>query len=150
MRIRVGLGFLCKHINPCHLRPCAQSRKGGSLRPGAIFHTLILRGIWTVLFLLQFLPHLYHPHHPGIWDPALFRPGSEAADDQCSSLLSRTSALPPLDWPLPSQYEQLELRIEVQPRAHHRAHYETEGSRGAVKAAPGGHPVVKVRGRGQA
>lgn len=59
--------------------------------------------------------------------------------------LPRTSALPPLDWPLPSQYEQLELRIEVQPRAHHRAHYETEGSRGAVKAAPGGHPVVKVR-----
>lgn len=38
----------------------------------------------------------------------------------------------------------------MQPRAHHRAHYETEGSRGAVKAAPGGHPVVKVRGRGQA
>lgn len=33
----------------------------------------------------------------------------------------------------------------MQPRAHHRAHYETEGSRGAVKAAPGGHPVVKVR-----
>lgn len=51
---------------------------------------------------------------------------------------------------MPSQYEQLELRIEVQPRAHHRAHYETEGSRGAVKAAPGGHPVVKVRGRRQA
>ncbi|XP_038597088.1 nuclear factor of activated T-cells, cytoplasmic 4 isoform X1 [Tachyglossus aculeatus] len=58
----------------------------------------------------------------------------------------RTSALPPLDWPLPSQFEQLELRIEVQPRTHHRAHYETEGSRGAVKAAPGGHPVVKLLG----
>ncbi|XP_058522253.1 nuclear factor of activated T-cells, cytoplasmic 4 isoform X3 [Ochotona princeps] len=62
------------------------------------------------------------------------------------SPIFRTSALPPLDWPLPSQYEQLELRIEVQPRAHHRAHYETEGSRGAVKAAPGGHPVVKLLG----
>lgn len=37
----------------------------------------------------------------------------------------------------------------MQPRAHHRAHYETEGSRGAVKAAPGGHPVVKVRDRRQ-
>ncbi|XP_045143926.1 nuclear factor of activated T-cells, cytoplasmic 4 isoform X2 [Echinops telfairi] len=60
------------------------------------------------------------------------------------SPIFRTSALPPLDWPLPSQYEQLELKIEVQPRAHHRAHYETEGSRGAVKAAPGGHPVVKM------
>ncbi|XP_048373894.1 nuclear factor of activated T-cells, cytoplasmic 4 [Sphaerodactylus townsendi] len=58
----------------------------------------------------------------------------------------RSSALPPLDWPLPSQYEQYELKIEVQPRTHHRAHYETEGSRGAVKAAPGGHPVVKLSG----
>ncbi|XP_020671557.3 nuclear factor of activated T-cells, cytoplasmic 4 [Pogona vitticeps] len=58
----------------------------------------------------------------------------------------RSSALPPLDWPLPSQYEQYELKIEVQPRTHHRAHYETEGSRGAVKAAPGGHPVIKLLG----
>lgn len=89
------------------------------------------------------------PSHPRELGPALLRLRSETAYDQCFSLLPRTSALPPLDWPLPSQYEQLELRIEVQPRAHHRAHYETEGSRGAVKAAPGGHPVVKVRGRGQ-
>ncbi|XP_032093995.1 nuclear factor of activated T-cells, cytoplasmic 4 [Thamnophis elegans] len=62
------------------------------------------------------------------------------------SPLFRSSALPPLDWPLPSQYEQYELKIEVQPRTHHRAHYETEGSRGAVKATPGGHPVVKLLG----
>ncbi|XP_072220068.1 nuclear factor of activated T-cells, cytoplasmic 4 isoform X2 [Leuresthes tenuis] len=62
------------------------------------------------------------------------------------SPLFRTNALPPLDWPLPSQFEQYELRIEVQPRPHHRAHYETEGSRGAVKAAPTGHPVVKLCG----
>lgn len=61
---------------------------------------------------------------------------------ECSS---RSNALPPLDWPLPSQFDQYELRIEVQPRPHHRAHYETEGSRGAVKAAPTGHPVVKVK-----
>lgn len=32
----------------------------------------------------------------------------------------------------------------MHPKAHHRAHYETEGSRGAIKAASGGHPVVKV------
>lgn len=56
----------------------------------------------------------------------------------------RSNALPPLDWPLPPQFDQYELRIDVQPRPHHRAHYETEGSRGAVKAAPTGHPVVKV------
>uniref|UniRef100_A0A3Q3EKM2 Nuclear factor of activated T cells 3a n=1 Tax=Labrus bergylta TaxID=56723 RepID=A0A3Q3EKM2_9LABR len=58
----------------------------------------------------------------------------------------RTSSLPPLDWPLPSQFGQYDLKIEVQPKAHHRAHYETEGSRGAVKAASGGHPVVKLIG----
>ncbi|XP_030043805.1 nuclear factor of activated T-cells, cytoplasmic 4 [Microcaecilia unicolor] len=58
----------------------------------------------------------------------------------------RSSALPPLDWPLPSQYDQYELKVDVQPRTHHRAHYETEGSRGAVKASPGGHPIVKLIG----
>ncbi|XP_034536784.1 nuclear factor of activated T-cells, cytoplasmic 3 isoform X2 [Notolabrus celidotus] len=58
----------------------------------------------------------------------------------------RTSSLPPLDWPLPSQFGQYDLKIEVQPKAHHRAHYETEGSRGAVKAASGGHPLVKLIG----
>ena len=46
---------------------------------------------------------------------------------------------------MPSQIGPYELSIEVQPRDHHRAHYETEGSRGAIKAACGGHPVVKVR-----
>ncbi|XP_055084514.1 nuclear factor of activated T-cells, cytoplasmic 4 [Periophthalmus magnuspinnatus] len=62
------------------------------------------------------------------------------------SPLFRSTALPPLDWPLPSQFDQFELKIEVQPRPHHRAHYETEGSRGAVKATPSGHPVVKLCG----
>ncbi|XP_037313308.2 nuclear factor of activated T-cells, cytoplasmic 4 [Pungitius pungitius] len=62
------------------------------------------------------------------------------------SPLFRSNALPPLDWPLPPQYDQYELRIEMQPRPHHRAHYETEGSRGAVKATPTGHPVVKLCG----
>ncbi|XP_072359931.1 nuclear factor of activated T-cells, cytoplasmic 4-like [Scyliorhinus torazame] len=58
----------------------------------------------------------------------------------------RSGSLPPLDWPLPSQYEVLDLKIEMQPKTHHRAHYETEGSRGAVKATAGGHPVVKLLG----
>nr|XP_046177591.1 nuclear factor of activated T-cells, cytoplasmic 4 [Oncorhynchus gorbuscha] len=62
------------------------------------------------------------------------------------SPMFRSNALPPLDWPLPTQFDQYELRIEVQPRPHHRAHYETEGSRGAVKASPGGHPVVTLTG----
>lgn len=56
------------------------------------------------------------------------------------------SALPALDWPLPSRIDQYELRIEVQPRQHHRAHYETEGSRGAVKASSSSHPVVQLLG----
>ncbi|XP_075433059.1 nuclear factor of activated T-cells, cytoplasmic 3 isoform X3 [Ascaphus truei] len=58
----------------------------------------------------------------------------------------RTSSLPPLDWPLPSHYGQCELKVDLQPKTHHRAHYETEGSRGAVKAATGSHPVVKLLG----
>uniref|UniRef100_A0A8D0HTE8 RHD domain-containing protein n=1 Tax=Sphenodon punctatus TaxID=8508 RepID=A0A8D0HTE8_SPHPU len=55
------------------------------------------------------------------------------------------ASLPPLEWPLSNQSGSYELRIEVQPKPHHRAHYETEGSRGAVKAPTGGHPVVQVR-----
>ncbi|XP_031755772.1 nuclear factor of activated T-cells, cytoplasmic 3 isoform X1 [Xenopus tropicalis] len=58
----------------------------------------------------------------------------------------RTSSLPPLDWALPSRYGQYELKVDVQPKTHHRAHYETEGSRGAVKAVTGNHPIVKLTG----
>lgn len=65
----------------------------------------------------------------------------------CLSLVPSlpVQSLPPLEWPLSSQSGSYELRIEVQPKPHHRAHYETEGSRGAVKAPTGGHPVVQVR-----
>lgn len=61
-----------------------------------------------------------------------------------SSSIPVTASLPPLEWPLSHQSGSYELRIEVQPKPHHRAHYETEGSRGAVKAPTGGHPVVQV------
>ncbi|XP_061076389.1 nuclear factor of activated T-cells, cytoplasmic 2-like isoform X1 [Conger conger] len=56
------------------------------------------------------------------------------------------ASLPSLEWPVPSRNDQYELRIEVQPKPHHRAHYETEGSRGAVKSTSGGHPVVQLQG----
>ncbi|KAG7478330.1 hypothetical protein MATL_G00079340 [Megalops atlanticus] len=56
------------------------------------------------------------------------------------------ASLPSLEWPVPSRNDQYELRIEMQPKPHHRAHYETEGSRGAVKAPNGGHPVVQLLG----
>ncbi|KAM4562486.1 nuclear factor of activated T-cells, cytoplasmic 2 isoform 2-T2 [Odontesthes bonariensis] len=56
------------------------------------------------------------------------------------------ASLPPLEWPIPSCTDQYELHIELQPKPHHRAHYETEGSRGAVKAPTGGHPVVQLHG----
>lgn len=55
-------------------------------------------------------------------------------------------SLPSLDWQLPSCSGPYSLQIEVQPKSHHRAHYETEGSRGAVKALCGGHPVVQLYG----
>nr|XP_057910685.1 nuclear factor of activated T-cells, cytoplasmic 2 [Doryrhamphus excisus] len=54
--------------------------------------------------------------------------------------------LPSLEWPLPSKSGQYELLIQPQPRSHHRAHYETEGSRGAVKTPNGGHPEVQLCG----
>ncbi|XP_068567503.1 nuclear factor of activated T-cells, cytoplasmic 1 isoform X2 [Cebidichthys violaceus] len=55
-------------------------------------------------------------------------------------------SLPALDWQLPSSSGPYSLQIDVQPKSHHRAHYETEGSRGAVKAMAGGHPVVQLHG----
>ncbi|XP_054911088.1 nuclear factor of activated T-cells, cytoplasmic 1 isoform X1 [Poeciliopsis prolifica] len=55
-------------------------------------------------------------------------------------------SLPALDWQLPSSSGAFSLQIHVQPKSHHRAHYETEGSRGAVKALAGGHPVVQLHG----
>ena len=75
------------------------------------------------------------------------RPGLTALVTALSALPSSipvTASLPPLEWPLSHQSGAYELRIEVQPKPHHRAHYETEGSRGAVKAPTGGHPVVQV------
>ncbi|XP_059190881.1 nuclear factor of activated T-cells, cytoplasmic 3-like [Centropristis striata] len=63
--------------------------------------------------------------------------------------LFRTSSPPPLDWPLPNQFDQCELKVEVQPKSYHRAHYETEGSRGSIKAATTGHPVIKLNGYGE-
>lgn len=65
-------------------------------------------------------------------------------DSVSSFSIPVTASLPPLEWPLSHQSGSYELRIEVQPKPHHRAHYETEGSRGAVKAPTGGHPVVQV------
>lgn len=63
-----------------------------------------------------------------------------------STPLFSASSPPPLDWPLPSNFNGLELKLEVQPKSYHRAHYETEGSRGSLKATSGGHPVVKLSG----
>ncbi|XP_076603941.1 nuclear factor of activated T-cells, cytoplasmic 2 [Chaetodon auriga] len=54
--------------------------------------------------------------------------------------------LPSLERSLPHQSGQYELLIQQQPKSHHRAHYETEGSRGAVKTSNGGHPEVQLRG----
>ncbi|KAM8783741.1 nuclear factor of activated T-cells, cytoplasmic 1 isoform 4-T4 [Rhynchonycteris naso] len=78
--------------------------------------------------------YLSVPQHPYPWA----RPRSPTSYTSLS--------LPALDWQLPSHSGPYELRIEVQPKSHHRAHYETEGSRGAVKASAGGHPSVQLHG----
>uniref|UniRef100_A0A8I3M9X6 Nuclear factor of activated T cells 1 n=1 Tax=Canis lupus familiaris TaxID=9615 RepID=A0A8I3M9X6_CANLF len=78
--------------------------------------------------------YLSVPQHPYQWA----RPRSPTS--------FASPSLPALDWQLPSRSGPYELRIEVQPKPHHRAHYETEGSRGAVKASAGGHPSVQLHG----
>ncbi|XP_068023808.1 nuclear factor of activated T-cells, cytoplasmic 1 isoform X2 [Melanerpes formicivorus] len=80
--------------------------------------------------------YLAVPQHPYQWaKPKALSPASYVSP-----------SLPALDWQLPSHSGPYELRIEVQPKSHHRAHYETEGSRGAVKASAGGHPIVQLQG----
>ncbi|XP_076870038.1 nuclear factor of activated T-cells, cytoplasmic 2 isoform X2 [Brachyhypopomus gauderio] len=82
-----------------------------------------------------------------VMEPLYFTPSIEWPSQMPPGMCSVSVASPPsLDWTLPSSAKQYELSIEVQPRPHHRAHYETEGSRGPVKAASGGHPVVQLRG----
>ncbi|XP_056595568.1 nuclear factor of activated T-cells, cytoplasmic 3 isoform X1 [Triplophysa dalaica] len=71
---------------------------------------------------------------------------SWAKPKQVNTPLYRSSSLPSLDCPLPSQFGQCELKMEIQPKPHHRAHYETEGSRGAIKSECGRHPIVKLIG----
>ncbi|XP_053570815.1 nuclear factor of activated T-cells, cytoplasmic 1 isoform X5 [Bombina bombina] len=80
--------------------------------------------------------YLSVPQHPYQW----------AKPKNISPTSYLSPSLPALDWHLPSQSGPYELRIEVQPKSHHRAHYETEGSRGAVKASTGGHPIVQLHG----
>uniref|UniRef100_A0A672NCB7 Nuclear factor of activated T-cells, cytoplasmic 1-like n=1 Tax=Sinocyclocheilus grahami TaxID=75366 RepID=A0A672NCB7_SINGR len=88
---------------------------------------------------------VYTESHVGMFPP-MPEVKKEFAVEPISCLSMPVAALPAPEWPLPSSTEQYELRIEVQPRQHHRAHYETEGSRGAIKASTGGHPVVQLRG----
>ncbi|XP_048667903.1 nuclear factor of activated T-cells, cytoplasmic 2-like [Marmota marmota marmota] len=76
----------------------------------------------------------------------LMQAGGSLRARDCA-LIPVTASLPPLEWPLSNQSGSYELQIEVQPKPHHRAHYETEGSRGAVKAPTGGHPVVQAEER---
>ncbi|XP_078396039.1 nuclear factor of activated T-cells, cytoplasmic 1 isoform X3 [Cetorhinus maximus] len=82
--------------------------------------------------------YLSVPQHPYPWA----KPKSVSS----SSSSFASPSLPALDWQLPSHSGPYELEIEVQPKSHHRAHYETEGSRGAVKASGGGHPIVQLHG----
>ncbi|XP_005807618.2 nuclear factor of activated T-cells, cytoplasmic 2 [Xiphophorus maculatus] len=79
---------------------------------------------------------------PSVWPPT--QPVHQPTTCTFSGL--SVAPLPSLEWSLPSQSGQYELLIQQQPRSHHRAHYETEGSRGAVKTPNGGHPEVQLRG----
>ncbi|XP_057692252.1 nuclear factor of activated T-cells, cytoplasmic 3 isoform X2 [Corythoichthys intestinalis] len=71
---------------------------------------------------------------------------SWTAPTNATAPLFRPSSPPPLDFPLPSSFGPNRLSVEAEPRPYHRAHYETEGSRGAIKTHDGGHPKVKLSG----
>uniref|UniRef100_A0A8C7Z4E0 RHD domain-containing protein n=1 Tax=Oryzias sinensis TaxID=183150 RepID=A0A8C7Z4E0_9TELE len=79
---------------------------------------------------------------PARWSPT--QQGHHAGRSTFSGF--SVTPLPSLEWTLPSQSGQYELLIQQQPRSHHRAHYETEGSRGAVKTPSGGHPEIQLLG----
>uniref|UniRef100_A0A8C2ZGJ3 Nuclear factor of activated T cells 2 n=1 Tax=Cyclopterus lumpus TaxID=8103 RepID=A0A8C2ZGJ3_CYCLU len=88
---------------------------------------------------------------PPIWSKPLRIPFNDfqlliSSSVFCMSCSIPVASLPPLEWPIPRRTDQYELHIEVQPKPHHRAHYETEGSRGAVKAPTGGHSIVQLHG----
>jgi len=54
---------------------------------------------------------------------------------------------PSLNAPFPSKENGIELKIVIQPESHHRARYQTEGSRGCVKdESQNGFPTVKLLG----
>lgn len=76
--------------------------------------------------------------------PAVWAPSHQIHPGAFSGLA--VAPLPSLEWSFPSQSGQYELVLQQQPKSHHRAHYETEGSRGAVKTSNGGHPEVQLRG----
>ncbi|XP_035009243.1 nuclear factor of activated T-cells, cytoplasmic 2 [Hippoglossus stenolepis] len=76
--------------------------------------------------------------------PAVWPPSHPVQHGKFSGL--SVTPLPQLDRQLPNQSGQYELLIRQQPKSHHRAHYETEGSRGAVKTPKGGHPEIQLCG----
>ncbi|NP_001158472.1 nuclear factor of activated T-cells-like [Saccoglossus kowalevskii] len=54
---------------------------------------------------------------------------------------------PSLNVPFPSKENGIELKVLVQPESHHRARYQTEGSRGCVKdESQNAFPTVKLLG----
>ncbi|XP_043415061.1 nuclear factor of activated T-cells, cytoplasmic 1 isoform X3 [Prionailurus bengalensis] len=101
----------------------------------------------TSEFLPEEVPPFQHIRKGAFCDQYLSVPQHPYQWARPRSPTSYTSpSLPALDWQVPSRSGPYELRIEVQPKPHHRAHYETEGSRGAVKASAGGHPSVQLHG----
>lgn len=83
--MRMGLGFLCIQVNPCHLRPCAHSWGRESQAWCHLSHSQgALRGLplsplasglldFFISAVISFLPHSLPllPRIPASWDPAL-------------------------------------------------------------------------------
>lgn len=120
------------------LRTSSLKRSTCSRRPGRLFiqYTTEHLGVLSAVYVLELL----------------IIPFLEALNDNVLKIYVSSffpSGLPlvpfpSLEWPLPSKSGPYELLLHQQPRSHHRAQYETEGSRGAVKTSNGGHPEVQV------
>ncbi|XP_070574839.1 nuclear factor of activated T-cells 5-like isoform X11 [Ptychodera flava] len=77
---------------------------------------------------------------------------SEKAESEASQEMDVSPPAAPMKEPslnavYPTKESGMELKIVVQPESHHRARYQTEGSRGCVKdESQNGFPTVKLTG----
>nr|XP_006821179.1 PREDICTED: nuclear factor of activated T-cells-like isoform X2 [Saccoglossus kowalevskii] len=80
----------------------------------------------------------------------ILKNGEETSSQECAMETNppvKPMKEPSLNVPFPSKENGIELKVLVQPESHHRARYQTEGSRGCVKdESQNAFPTVKLLG----